>query len=70
MKVWCVKWREPFAEKGQPAEGYCACKVNRCPPDGQDNVPTKCGMIVILQGGGVKRKPTCPECLEKLKERK
>jgi len=70
MKVWCMKWIDPFANRGHPTEGWCACKANECPHESQGNVPTLCGWFVVLTGRPMKRTPTCPECLAKLKERK
>lgn len=49
---------------------WCAVKGNRRPNEEDFNVRTLCGFFVILPLGLEKRKPTCPDCLKKLRRYK
>jgi hypothetical protein len=69
MRVWCVAWH-PRDEHGQfdaTKQEWCACRTQLTNgPRYQDNMRTKCGMVVTLTTGIEFREPTCPDCRKKL----
>lgn len=55
--VWCV-----LANDGI----WCAARVQSKKPDATYQVPTLCGMFVVLPHDVYKRRPTCPVCRKRL----
>ena len=62
-----MKPKNPICAKHN--DGWCATDLDEMPEDNL-NTPTVCGMYVWIPLDMRRRRPTCPECLEILKERK
>ena len=64
-KPWCVQYSERHIQGGR-TEGWCLVAGNYEPNEGANNVPTTCGLFVILPGNFERRQPTCAECVDLL----
>ncbi len=51
---WCVKAKD----------GWHAARPNNPWPDGQNNVRTQCGHVIVLPYGCEKRYPSCAYCAD------
>ncbi len=60
MKRWCVKARD----------GWHFAVPNKPWPDGENNIKTACGSVVILPYGCENRDTTCKDCLDAAKAKK
>jgi hypothetical protein len=54
---WCVRH----------TTGWCACEVDRRPPESVDSVPTLCGFHVTLPLSFSRKVPTCKDCIGAMK---
>lgn len=59
MRVWCVKHKK----------GWCAVEGNKVPPEGENNVKTRCGHNIVLPLGFEERQPDCEDCLDIFRKR-
>lgn len=69
MMVWCARWypreyRDNIELSDTKNPQYCAIqRQSKPPPKYADSLATMCGQFVMLTGGIVFCRPTCPECL-------
>lgn len=60
---WCVAWHDRKTGKTE----YCATYRGRKPDPAAISDRTRCGMFVSFRVGQERRMPTCPECVERVK---
>ncbi len=71
MEVWCIAWVErksgvPFSELPW---NWCATFRGAEPSEDAVQDKTACGHYVTMRPGSERRKPTCPECIERVQRR-
>jgi hypothetical protein len=72
VKRWAVAWKWPLDEWPRSREGkltWCFTFRNRKPDPDARTDRTMCGSTVVFRVGSEKRtRPTCPDCLAKMRE--